>query len=854
MIYRTEDLARWGVGKGANLLPAEVDGNFWELAERLVAVEASAGAAANGIASITVTGSQMTVYLDNGTALGPYTLPTAMIRYRGDWTVSTTYSEMDLVAVPDTGIYLVLRDHTSDAAAFDASAEDGGGNPLYRFLFPMGAGASALADLTDVASWLAPAEGDVLTWDGAQWDAYPISVHINDLSGVYNPEGAVTGQVLAFNTTGTGWWEPTDLPAASGASVSDEGTLVLAAPTDINFAGAGVSVTDDGDGTVTVTLGGGAGAIDDLSDVALVAPAAADYLRFDGAAWVDAPLAWADIPDAPAAFPPSDHMHDWSEVTGRPATIDALPAAVGAAGTVLKAQGDGTVAWGTDETSGAGGGSVAVSDEGVQILGAPTDLNFAGAGVMVSADGDGTVTITIPGGGGGAAALGDLSDVAITTPAAGNYLRHDGAAWVDQALAWGDIPDVPATFPPASHTHPSTEISDFAEAVQDTIGALLVAGTNITLTYDDAVGSLTIDAAGGGGGGSVAVSDEGVQVLATPSDLNFAGAGVSVADDGDGTATVIIPGGIADAPANGNLYGRRDGAWATINLPAPEGAFRHWRLRLSSEDQFGSTVRVAELQFREAVGVAEQATGGTATGSFANLPNAFDGDNTTHAEAGSPHTDDWIGYDFGSPKSVAEVAVTSSNNQATTTAPKTFVLEASSDGSTWVEAGNSDGVSWSGFGYQVRTVPIAAPSEPVSWSDVTNYPALIDELPAALGAEGQVLKVASGALVFADDVTGSGSPVEDVTGTAYTAVAADGAKWKRTTDAGGVTVTIDANVHAAGDEITFEQAGAGPITFAAGAGMTLNARGGVLTSAGQFAVCGLKFVSATEATLFGDIA
>lgn len=40
MLYRTEDPARWGVGKCVNLTPAELDGNFWELAERLVSVEA----------------------------------------------------------------------------------------------------------------------------------------------------------------------------------------------------------------------------------------------------------------------------------------------------------------------------------------------------------------------------------------------------------------------------------------------------------------------------------------------------------------------------------------------------------------------------------------------------------------------------------------------------------------------------------------------------------------------------------------------------------------------------------------------------------------------------------------------
>lgn len=382
MLYRTEDLARWGAGKGSNLLPVEIDANNWEIEGRLEAVEAAAGAAANGIANVTVTGSQMTVWLDDGTALGPHTLPTAMIRYRGDWTTSTAYGEMDLVAVPDVGLYLVLADHTSDTSGFDALAEDGAGNPLYRYLFPMGTGGGA------------------------------------------------------------------------GASVSDEGSQIVAAPTDLNFVGPGVSIADDNDGSVTINIG-----------------------------------------------------------------------------------------------------ATAVSEEGNQIVAAPTDINFAGAGVSVADDGDGSVTVTIPGL--GSIALGDLSDVTISTPASGQFLRYDGSAFVNAAVSWSDVAGKPAAFTPAAHSHTADEID--------------------------------------------------------------------------------------------------------------------------------------------------------------------------------------------------------------------------------------------------------------------------------------------------------GAAIEEIAGTAYTAAAADAGKWKRTSDAGAVTITIDANVHGAGDEISFEQGGAGQITFVAGAGMVLNARGGALKSAGQHAVCGLKFVSPTEATLFGDI-
>lgn len=65
-----------------------------------------------------------------------------------------------------------------------------------------------------------------------------------------------------------------------------------------------------------------------------------------------------------------------------------------------------------------------------------------------------------------------------------------------------------------SHTHLAGQVTDLddvlnayvtaaglSELVDDRVAALLVAGTNVTLTYNDGAGALTIDASGGGGGG-----------------------------------------------------------------------------------------------------------------------------------------------------------------------------------------------------------------------------------------------------------------------------------------------------------------------------------------------------------------
>src|SRR6185437_8963615 len=81
---------------------------------------------------------------------------------------------------------------------------------------------------------------------------------------------------------------------------------------------------------------------------------------------------------------------------------------------------------------------------------------------------------------------------------------------------------------------------------------------------------------------------------------------------------------------------------------------------------------------------------------------------------------------------------------------------------------------------------------------------------------------------LAADVT-----TEDVAGTAYTVVAADLGKRKRTTNASAVTVTLP-NDREQGFSFLLCQAGAGQVTFAAAAGAALHSRTGYLRTAGQW--------------------
>ena len=85
----------------------------------------------------------------------------------------------------------------------------------------------------------------------------------------------------------------------------------------------------------------------------------------------------------------------------------------------------------------------------------------------------------------------------------------DGTATVGTSLLFSrqdHIHPTDTSRAPVSHTHTAANVTDFSEAVDDRVGSLLTAGSNITLNYNDAANTLTI-ASTASGGSSVLVSD-----------------------------------------------------------------------------------------------------------------------------------------------------------------------------------------------------------------------------------------------------------------------------------------------------------------------------------------------------------
>lgn len=117
--------------------------------------------------------------------------------------------------------------------------------------------------------------------------------------------------------------------------------------------------------------------------------------------------------------------------------------------------------------------------------------------------------------------------------------------------------------------------------------------------------------------------------------------------------------------------------------------------------------------------------------------------------------------------------------------------------------------------------------------------------------------VATSASTFQEFASSATLTVTSQSGTAYTAVLADGGTYIRFTSASAVTFTIPPNSSVAfptGTKISFEQAAAGTVTATAGAGVTISSRGSVFGTAGANAVATLVKVATDTWILSGDIA
>lgn len=224
------------------------------------------------------------------------------------------------------------------------------------------------------------------------------------------------------------------------------------------------AVTDKADISGTDLLFGAAGS-SDLSPQPYTFSAIQDYV-LDGLALVYAPLS---------------HTHAASAITDFAEAVDDRVNALFVAGsniTLTYNDGDGTF---TVASTAAG---VTDGDKG--------DVVVSGGGATWTVD-DQAITYA------------KIQNISATSRILG---RKTAGAGLAEELTGSDVATIiglgsaayeaTSAFAAASHTQAASTITDFAEAVDDRVNSLLVAGSNVTLTYNDAANTLTIAASGGG--------------------------------------------------------------------------------------------------------------------------------------------------------------------------------------------------------------------------------------------------------------------------------------------------------------------------------------------------------------------
>jgi hypothetical protein len=127
------------------------------------------------------------------------------------------------------------------------------------------------------------------------------------------------------------------------------------------------------------------------------------------------------------------------------------------------------------------------------------------------------------------------------------------------------------------------------------------------------------------------------------------------------------------------------------------------------------------------------------------------------------------------------------------------------------------------------------------------------------GTVGQVLAKNSGTdldftWVEQDDTTLS---FNAQTGTTYTLVIADLGKMVTLSNASGITLTVPPSVFAAGNIINIQQIGAGQVTLAQGAGVTITSTGATASAPKlkkQYSAASILCTASNSFTVIGDIA
>lgn len=369
----------------------------------------------------------------------------------------------------------------------------------------------------------------------------------------------------------------------------------------------------------------------------------------------------------------------------------------------------------------------------------------------------------------------------------------------------------------ATHTgtQSSSTITDFTEAVQDAVAALLAAGTNVSLDYDDDANTLTVAASGGGS------SDMDAEAVRDAIGIALVGLGnitITVNDEAD-TITITTTATVNDTDANLKARANHTGVQSTDTIT---GLAEFIRDTVAAALVEGTGIDITVNDAADTITVAATGGGGGGDAPLTLLHAIlWDGDSwPTRPADGRPVS--WRGGD------------------APADAPPEWA-----EGDDWLPT-TGDNVdlgapleALQGLTPGANKIPVF---DSVSTADLLTFKTTMDGNADDAVLSESAVKAAVEKLLVSTKTA------------AYTLVATDQGTVVEYNSTSPGTFTV-ANVFEYGHVISFQSINTGILTIAAGSGVTINSAGGKFKLAGQWSVATLHFrePTGTQAILSGDL-
>ena len=188
---------------------------------------------------------------------------------------------------------------------------------------------------------------------------------------------------------------------------------------------------------------------------------------------------------------------------------------------------DGTFQY-TAANGGGGSSTIAVQEEGTNVVASANILNFVGSGVTAS-NVSGVATITIPGG---------LTGIAVQEEGTNVLATANTINFVGNAVTASNVGNV-ATI---TINNSGITVKDEGTDVVAGANAINFVGNGVVASNIGGVPTVTIVSSGISG---IAVQEEGTNVLATANTINFVGSGVTASNVGNVATVTISSGGIS---------------------------------------------------------------------------------------------------------------------------------------------------------------------------------------------------------------------------------------------------------------------------------------------------------------------